>query len=147
MVEHGLSVDSSLIHQIDRIDADHGRRAAAHLVRTTDCTAIVGFNDLVTFGILKELRALGIDCPEDISVVGYSDIPTASLVHPALTTVAVDHYQMGVEAARLLLDMVNDPSRSQGRSIQFPVTLVVRDSTAPAALRSAAIPADDASRA
>lgn len=132
MLEYGLPVTDDLIAVIDRIDADQGRVAAGQLLEGTDCTAIIGFNDLVTFGILKELRTRGIDCPDEISVVGYSDVPAADLVYPPLTTVAVDHYQMGVEAARLLLDMIDDPSRSVGRSVQFPVELIERDSTGPA---------------
>ncbi|MFV0457746.1 MAG: substrate-binding domain-containing protein [Actinomycetales bacterium] len=112
----------------DRIDAAEGRRATAALVENSDCTAIVGFNDLVTFGCSKELRQRNIHCLEQRSVVGYSDAPTADLVVPPLTTVAVDHYEMGAEAARLLLEMLADPTRQA--SIQFPVQLVVRESTA-----------------
>ncbi len=128
MTEQGLTVDEQLIRTIDHIDPDRGRSAAADLVTTTDCTAIVGFNDLVTFGVLKELRARGIDCPNEISVVGYSDVPAADLVYPPLTTVAVDHYAMGAEAARLLLAMF-DSDQPHARSVQFPVELVVRGST------------------
>ncbi|MCX5043464.1 LacI family transcriptional regulator [Aldersonia sp. NBC_00410] len=132
MHEHGLAVDDNLITTIDHIDAEHGRTATAQLVQNTNCTAIIGFNDLVTFGVLKELRERGIDCPDEISVVGYSDVPTAALVYPPLTTVAVDHYEMGAEAARMLLDILGDPGRHVARSVQLPVELVVRESTSAA---------------
>ncbi len=105
------------------------------LIETTDCTAIVGFNDMITFGVLKELRIRNIACPGEISVVGYSDVPTADLVYPPLTTVAVDHYSMGSEAARMLLDILTNPDGRRARSIQLPTELVIRDSTAQATPR------------
>lgn len=135
MCDHGLDPDPSLIATIDHIDPDRGREAARQLVHDTDCTAIVGFNDLVTFGVLKELRALGVRCPDDISVVGYSDVPTADLVVPPLTTISVDHYAMGAEAARLLLDIITGVSDGAAKAIQLPVKLVERESVGPAKSR------------
>lgn len=79
---------------------------------------------MVTFGILKELRHRGIECPGEMSIVGYSDIPTADLVTPPLTTVAVDHYHMGAEAAKILLSVVDADSPTVPRSVRFPVSLV-----------------------
>nr|WP_053777259.1 LacI family DNA-binding transcriptional regulator [Gordonia sp. NB41Y]EMP13300.2 hypothetical protein ISGA_880 [Gordonia sp. NB41Y] len=136
MTDHGLPEDDSLVVTIDRIDAEQGRAAAIHLLDTTDCTAIVGFSDLVTFGVLKELRSRKIHCPEQISVVGYSDVPSAELMSPALTTVAVDHHAMGAEAARLMLGILDDPAGAAARSVQFPVELVVRESTGPCRVMS-----------
>jgi LacI family transcriptional regulator len=129
MLEHGLGFDPDLVVTIDHIDTDEGRRAAAQLLDRSDCTAIVGFNDSVTFGVLKVLRARGITCPTDISVVGYSDIPAAELVAPALTTVSVDHYEMGAEAARMMLEILASPEHHVARSVQLPVHLVVRETT------------------
>lgn len=142
--EHGLTVDDRLIRTIDHINPEHGRTAAVELLNDTDCTAIVGFNDLVTFGVLKELRERGINCPNDISVVGYSDVPAADLVYPPLTTVAVGHYSMGAEAARLLIEILDNSDSQPARSVQFPVELVTRESTAAARPRSPAIQAGTA---
>ena len=82
---------------------------------------------MITFGVLQELRARGIDCPGGMSVVGFSDVPAAELIAPALTTVAVDHYKMGVEAARMMLARLNDPDDYVPHSIELPVHLVVRN--------------------
>ena len=70
-------------------------------------------------------------------VVGYSDIPTADLVTPPLTTVAVDHYHMGAEAAKILLSVVDADSPTVPRSVRFPVSLVGRGSVAPMRVRRA----------
>ncbi|MEE3850944.1 LacI family DNA-binding transcriptional regulator [Gordonia sp. LSe1-13] len=131
LLDHNVPVDEDLVVAVDHIDAAQGRKAAGHLIETTDCTAIVGFNDLVTFGVLKELRERNIDCPRGISVVGYSDVPTADLVYPPLTTVAVDHYAMGAEAARMLLRVLDEPEHRSAPSVQFPARLVIRESTGP----------------
>ncbi|OZF01288.1 LacI family DNA-binding transcriptional regulator [Rhodococcoides fascians] len=135
MLEHGLVPDDDLIVTVDQIGPSQGRTACGRLVENTDCTAITGFNDLVTFGVLKELRARKIACPDDISVAGYSDIPAADLVHPALTTVSVDHYEMGAEAARLLLRTLDESVDHHAASVRFPVHLVVRESTGPVSAR------------
>jgi LacI family transcriptional regulator len=132
LLENGYNIDNDLVVTIDHIDTAQGRRAAAQLLDNTDATAIIGFNDMVTFGVLQELRARKLLCPKDISVVGYSDVPAAELVAPALTTVAVDHYKMGVEAARMMLEMLNKPDEFVPRSIELPVHLVVRETTAAA---------------
>ncbi|MGV0739699.1 LacI family DNA-binding transcriptional regulator [Mycobacterium syngnathidarum] len=135
MLENGLTIDAELVETIDHIDTAQGRQAAARILDRTDATAIIGFNDLVTFGVLQELRSRGCVCPRDISVVGYSDIPAAELVAPALTTVAVDHYSMGVEAARMMLGMLDKPDDYAPRSVELPVNLVIRETTAAPAAR------------
>jgi LacI family transcriptional regulator len=139
LMDRNLPVDGELIVTIDHIDTEQGRGATARLLESTDATAIIGFNDMITFGVLQELRARGIDCPQGMSVVGFSDVPAAELIAPALTTVAVDHYKMGVEAARMMLARLNDPDDYVPHSIELPVHLVVRESTANAATRTARI--------
>ncbi|WP_083737647.1 LacI family DNA-binding transcriptional regulator [Mycobacterium sp. MS1601] len=109
LLDREIQLDQSLVATIDHIDTEWGRRATAQFLDSTDATAIVGFNDLTTFGVLQQLRAQGVDCPREISVVGFSDVPAAELVSPALTTVAVDHYRMGVEAARMMLSLLDTP--------------------------------------
>jgi len=137
LLENGFNVDNDLVVTIDHIDTEQGRRAAAQLLDRTDVTAIIGFNDMVTFGVLQELRARSLVCPRDVSVVGYSDVPAAELVAPALTTVAVDHYKMGVEAARMMLELLDKPDDFVARTIELPVHLVVRETTAAASTRAA----------
>ncbi|AQA03145.1 hypothetical protein BVC93_12715 [Mycobacterium sp. MS1601] len=132
LLEKGYDIDNNLVVTIDHIDTAQGRRAAAQLLDTTDATAIIGFNDMVTFGVLQELRARSMSCPDDISVVGYSDVPASELVAPALTTVSVDHYKMGVEAARMMLELLDKPDDFVPRLVELPVHLVVRETTAAA---------------
>ena len=94
-------------------------------------TAIVAGNDLLALGAYHALRAEGLRCPEDVSVVGFNDMPFAGDFQPPMTTVRVPHFDLGAEAARLLLGQLEaeqigiTPVR-----IVLPVHLVVRGSTA-----------------
>ena len=67
-------------------------------------TAIVAGNDLIALGCYDVFAERGIDCPRDVSVVGFNDMPFLDKLGPPLTTIAIPHQQIGAEAARLLLD-------------------------------------------
>jgi LacI family transcriptional regulator len=93
-------------------------------------TAVLAGNDLLALGCYDALDERGLSCPGDVSVVGFNDMPFVDKVSPPLTTVRIPHYELGAEAARLLLDEVRQPLRHP-RSVLLPLTLVVRASTAP----------------
>ncbi|GGH43655.1 LacI family DNA-binding transcriptional regulator [Microbacterium album] len=93
-------------------------------------TAIIGGNDLVALGAIRSLHAHGLRVPEDVSVVGFNDMPFAADFSPSLTTVRVPLREMGMESARLLLAAI-EMRQLDARTIRIPVSLVVRDSTGP----------------
>jgi LacI family transcriptional regulator len=95
-------------------------------------TAIVAVNDLVATGVLRALRAHGLRCPEDVSVVGFNDMAFAEDFAPPLTTVRVPVADMGTEAARLLLRGIESGGLER-ITITLPVSLIVRGSTGPVA--------------
>ena len=76
------------------------------------------------------LEELGLNCPDDMSITGYNDMELADKLRPALTSVSVPHHTVGAEAARILLEQIRTGER-QTTSVQVPVSLAVRDSTAP----------------
>jgi LacI family transcriptional regulator len=94
-------------------------------------TAVLAGNDLLALGVYDALTERGLRCPDDMSVVGFNDMPFMDKVSPAMTTVRIPHYDIGAEAARLLLEVLNDPQRHP-RSLLLPLTLTVRNSTGPA---------------
>jgi LacI family transcriptional regulator len=109
-----------------------GATAAATLLRHhPDLTAIVAGNDLIALGCLDALRERGLRCPEDVSVVGFNDMPFVDRIHPPLTTIHVPHYALGEHAAMLLLSRMRDGGRP-ARQVVVEVTLVVRGSTSAA---------------
>lgn len=92
-------------------------------------TAIFAGSDLQALGVLEAVRALGLRVPEDLSVVGYDDIPMARWVSPALTTVRQPLKRMAEEATALVLRMSRTPLDSIPR-MDLATSLIVRESTA-----------------
>jgi LacI family transcriptional regulator len=106
--------------------------ATKSLLRRVDPrpTAIFASNDLSAFGAMDAARESGLRIPDDISIVGFDDIPQASLVHPRLTTVRQPLEQMGQVAVKVLLERIENRSRPPQR-VTLATQLVVRDSCAP----------------
>ncbi|HEX8858631.1 MAG TPA: LacI family DNA-binding transcriptional regulator [Actinomycetes bacterium] len=121
---------------------EEGCRAAATLLRREpNLTAIVAANDLLALGTLDAAAAAGLRCPDDLSIVGMNDMPLSDRVQPPLTTVRVGEYELGRQAARLLLAHIERPDRDP-ETILITPELVVRDSSAkPAARESGPKPA------
>jgi LacI family transcriptional regulator len=103
----------------------------ALLADGAEVTAIVAGNDMIALGCYGALADLGLRCPEDVSVTGFNDMPFVDKQRPALTTVRIPHYDIGYEAARLLLERIANPA-SPPKRIVLPVELIVRGSVAPA---------------
>lgn len=90
--------------------------------------AIVAMNDLYALLVLMAAEQVGLSVPEDLAVVGFDDLDFAATLNPPLTTVAQQPYQLGMEAARLLLAWING-ERGPVRQIRLPTRLVVRESS------------------
>lgn len=108
---------------------EHGR---ALLTGPDAPTAIFAGSDLQALGVLEAVRELGLRVPDDLSLVGYDDIPLAKWVSPRLTTVRQPLRRMAEEATRLVIRMGEAPLESVPR-MDLATNLVVRESTAPLA--------------
>jgi LacI family transcriptional regulator len=93
-------------------------------------TAIFASNDLSAFGVMDAARECGFRIPDDISIIGFDDVPQAGHVYPKLTTVRQPLEQMGQVAVKMLLELIKDRSRPPQR-VTLPTQLVIRDSCAP----------------
>jgi len=108
--------------------------AAADRVLQDGATAVLAYNDLVAVGILSRLAELGVRVPDELSVVGFDDIPLATMVTPPLTTVAAPTELAGRAAVEVLLDGLEHGAARPAAAVQrLEATLVVRGSTAPPA--------------
>ena len=90
-------------------------------------TAIFASNDLSAFGAMDAARECGLNIPEDISIIGFDDVPQASFVYPKLTTVRQPLELMGQVAVKMLLERIQSPIRSPQR-VALATQLVIRDS-------------------
>ncbi len=104
-----------------------GARLAGELV-DEGATAIVAGNDLMALGVYDVLAARGLRCPDDLSVVGFNDMPFSERFNPPLTTIRIPHYEIGASAADLLLERLQDPE-APARHIVLAPELVVRSSS------------------
>jgi LacI family transcriptional regulator len=129
--DQGLPDDPELVVACSEWTEDAGAAALRGLLDDgIRFTAVVAANDLIALGCYDVFAERGIDCPADVSVVGFNDMPFLTKLRPPLTTVHVPHHAIGAEAARMLLEYIAEPDRTP-RTLLLPVTLVDRESTAP----------------
>ncbi len=90
-------------------------------------TAVFAANDMSAIEIMEVARELGLSIPEDLSVIGFDNIPESALANPPLTTIDQSIQQMGFEAAELLVALIDDPAMEPAH-VTLPTNLVVRQS-------------------
>lgn len=106
-----------------------GRRAGEQILALKERpTAVFAANDLMAVGVIRAFRQHGLDIPEDISVIGFDDIPAASLVSPPLSTVNQFEQQLGEKAAAILLERLTGSRIDGGSMHEMPFELIERDS-------------------
>lgn len=135
IAEHGIRFEEELIRTAD-FSIEGGYAAAQqllHEVGREGFTALAGANDLIALGAIRQFEENGIAVPNDVSVVGFDDIQWLSHLKPALTTVKVPTYDMGVTALNLLWNALSGQAAGQLSKAMLPTTLVHRASTAPCA--------------
>lgn len=91
-------------------------------------TAFFCMNDIMAFGCIRALRDHGFRIPEDISVIGFDDLPSSSITEPPLTTVRVSAHQIGERALERLSDKINGLVLSSPEKILVSGSLVIRSS-------------------
>jgi len=94
-------------------------------------SAVVAANDLLALGCYDALRERGLSCPGDVSVTGFNDMPFVDRLSPPLTTLHIQHDELGVHAANLLLAEIRDHDAARN-TIRLDPELVIRGSTAAA---------------
>ncbi|SQD96793.1 Transcriptional regulator, LacI family [Parafrankia sp. Ea1.12] len=107
-----------------------GFAAGRQLAREPDLTAVFVANDQMALGVLRALREGGRRVPEDVSVVGFDDIPEAAYFSPPLTTLRQDFTEVGRQSLRSLLEQVETGATGRAHVV-IPPELVLRRSTAP----------------
>ncbi len=126
----GVPVDESLVRVGDYRTETATGPARELLALSARPTAVFAANDLSAIGTLQAARELGLSVPDDVSVVGFDNVPESALTTPPLTTVSQPMQRMGSEAVTLLIQLMAgaEPVRTH---VRLPVELVVRGSTAP----------------
>jgi DNA-binding LacI/PurR family transcriptional regulator len=130
LAANGIENDQSLILMGD-YTYDAGVQAAIAIQKMdVKPTAVLASNDIMAIGCLTELKKLNYRIPDDISVMGIDDIPSAKYVDPTLTTIALPLYELGKIGMESLLRLRRGETLDE-KGIILPHSLVIRKSTAP----------------
>ncbi len=124
----GIPVDPALIRPGEFHHADGVEQGRVLLSLAERPTAIFASSDLYALGVYEAARSLGVAIPDELSVVGYDDLPIARWVGPPLTTVRVPLLAMAEQAVHLVLRLADEPGLTFSR-IDLDTSLIVRSST------------------
>jgi LacI family transcriptional regulator len=133
MHDHGLEIPDALVTTATAFTGGAGIAPTQDLLDSGKAfTAIFAGNDLLALDCIHTLKAAGLRCPEDVSVIGFNDMPFADQFTPPLTTIRYSYYDMGRNAAEMLMGQITGEG-SGPRTLVLSTELVERGSTAPPA--------------
>jgi LacI family transcriptional regulator len=115
-------------------DAASGHRAMTRILGRGRPDAVFVASDVVALGAIGALREAGLRVPDDVSVVGFDDVPLAAYFDPPLTSIRVPAYELGLAAGHALLDRI--AGREVPARTLLPTELIVRASTAAPSMRA-----------
>lgn len=122
-----LNPNFQFVNEVDHIKA--GRNMAAKYIHSDNRpTAIFACNDLLAAGVIQMAKELGLDIPQDLSVVGFDNTSIVSIIEPPLTTIAQPIQNMGKEVMDLMVSIINEEKDAKSRVTLLP-SLVLRKST------------------
>lgn len=131
MKRTGLKPDPAITRYTNTYTEDEGARVFRDLLEDGgDFTAVVAGNDLLALGCYDVMAEVGLNCPDDLSIVGFNDIPFLDKLRPPLTTIRIPQYQIGVRATELVLKRLEHPDTEPVTLLLNP-ELVLRGSTSP----------------
>ncbi|WP_328778266.1 LacI family DNA-binding transcriptional regulator [Streptomyces canus] len=120
--------------------AASGYRVGRELAEDGDVTAVFVANDDMAIGLIRALTEAGRRVPEDVSVVGFDDIPVAAYVSPPLTTVRQPFDAVAQEGLKRLVHAIENPNADPLATSDPPIDLIIRASTAPPPNRTTPVP-------
>ena len=124
MAANGLTADNTLI-EYGCYDSDCAKSHVPHFV-ANGATAIMCASDMIAFGVVQKLKELYLRVPEDISVIGFDDLPIATSITPSLTTIRQNRSDLGKSATSLLDNLLTGVAVSK---ILLRAEFIERDST------------------
>jgi DNA-binding LacI/PurR family transcriptional regulator len=127
--EHGRAVPPIAVGDWS---APSGYAVGRELAADPSVTAVFAANDDMAIGLMRAMTEAGRRVPQDVSVVGYDDIPVAAYVNPPLTTVRQPFDAVATEGLGVLVRAIENPGSDEVRAGDPPVELIVRSSTGPA---------------
>ncbi len=107
---------------------ENGRAAATYFIGMEDRpTGYVCVNDMTALGAIRTFQSAGLSVPQDVSIIGFDNIPYSEISSPRLTTIDQCTYNMGSLSTRMLVESIEEPTKPRA-SVTLEPTLVERDS-------------------
>jgi LacI family transcriptional regulator len=129
MQEAGITIDPELIREGD-FRSESGYRLGRELLARSDRpTAVFVSNAMMTLGLMKALEDLGLQCPRDVAVATFDDLPLTDAFRPHLTAVAQPAYAIGYRGVELLIQRIETKRPDAPVEIRLPTELKIREST------------------
>jgi LacI family transcriptional regulator len=130
MADAGLTVDPCFV-LISDFTLEGGKRIAREMIQSGKKlpSALVVVNDLMAIGVILTLQEAGYSIPQDVAVLGFDDIPEATIIRPTLSTIAQDPRDIGLTLARALFERIENPSITTRRVYECSYQLIPRQST------------------
>ncbi|HEX7976242.1 MAG TPA: LacI family DNA-binding transcriptional regulator [Anaerolineales bacterium] len=131
LAEAGLKDESRQVYYGEYTQSSGYEMAKQALAANPRPTALFAANNFIAIGALRALRAFGLRVPEDMSLVGFDDLPPSLVTFPFLTVAAQPAYEMGQKATELLLSRLNENMPGAFQEIVLPTEVIVRQSSGP----------------
>ncbi len=128
--EYDIPFDDNLVVIGNYLQADSVEASQKLLIMQEPPTAIFAANDMMAFGAIEAAMSRELHIPEQLSIIGFDDVPQAMFSYPKLTTVRQPLDQMGHTATRLLLSIIDNPEQKP-QHITLSTKLIERDTCAP----------------
>ncbi|MBN2540450.1 MAG: LacI family DNA-binding transcriptional regulator [Bacilli bacterium] len=131
MKAHGLAVSQDYLVSGELFTKEEGYIAMKQILQLEDQpTAIICASDMLAIGAIKAIQEVGLNVPEDYSIIGFDGINAGQLISPTLTTIRQDTEQMGVTAAKNVLKMIKSKKRMRcGNTITVKTSLLEGETT------------------
>ena len=127
LAEFGLPDDGALVVLNDHLSIENGMKSGA-LLDSKGIDGVFVSDNILTIGVFRHFKGMGQRIPEDISLIGYDDYEWMNDVEPAITVVKQKPYEMGYEAAAMLLERLSNPDLKERRFRILDTVLVQRES-------------------
>lgn len=111
-----------------RFDVESGTSALKYFINKTDVTAIFSTNDRMAFGVLQQATIMGIDIPNNMSLIGFDNLPLCNIIKPSLSTVEQDYSGLSSRSIECLIKQCQGDFDNWEERIVLPVKLIKRES-------------------
>ncbi|CAH8189962.1 Maltose regulon regulatory protein MalI (repressor for malXY) [Vibrio aestuarianus] len=127
LMEHGIPLNERYIRSCSASRSEGAKVTRELLDQHPEITAIIGYQDIVAFGVMRAIKDLGKTVGQDIAVVGFDDVAESADTNPALTSISVSAREIGRAAGEIILSRM-EGDKQPYKSVVFPPKLVVRSS-------------------